>query len=261
MQFHASIIQFSPVLSDPEKNISIIKELLDKTGDARLVVLPELANSGYNFINRDQAYSLSEDLQDSPYLTFLAGQAKARNSFIVSGICEKDKDDLFNTAILVGPEGFLGKYRKIHLFMNEKDFFKPGDSELPVFDTSFGKVGILICFDYLFPEVWRILAMKGADIICHPANLITANAHKVVPALALMNRIYIMTANRTGTDRNLTFFGRSFITDPSGNIIKMADEQSAGIISTEIDPLLSRNKMITPRNHVFNDRLPDRYVP
>jgi predicted amidohydrolase len=119
----------------------------------------------------------------------------------------------------------------------------------------------MICFDYLFPEPWRIMAQKGADLICHPSNLLTENAHRCLPGISLMNRIYIATANRTGTERGITFNGRSVITDPTGIITRMASPDKDEVISFEIDTQLSGNKMITPRNHVFDDRRPEYYLP
>ena len=261
MNINVSIIQFSPVLGNQDQNISIIKGMLGQVQGSDLIVLPELANAGYNFISSRQAFESAEDLHESKYLSFLSEEARNKKAFIVSGVCELDGGELYNTAILVGPQGLIGKYRKIHLFMNEKDLFRTGNAGLPVFDLPFGKIGMLICFDYLFPETWRIQAMKGADIICHPANLLTSNAHKVIPALALMNKIFILTANRIGTEGNLTFCGRSFVADPFGDITHISDDKSASVINATLDLTLPKNKMITLRNHVFNDRLPDKYLP
>jgi len=257
-----SIIQFQPALAAPEENTRRIRPLLDQVKDSTLVVLPELANSGYNFRDFDQAYQLSEVIgSKGVFQDFLLQEASARGLYIVSGINEREGSKLFNSAILVGPQGIIGKYRKMHLFMNEKDIFQEGDSGLQVFDLGYFKIGIMICFDYLFPEPWRILAQKGADLICHPSNLLTENAHRCLPGLSLMNRIYIATANRTGTEGDLAFNGNSVFTDPRGRIMKMASPGQTEIITVEIDTGLSRNKMITLRNHVFDDRRPGTYLP
>jgi predicted amidohydrolase len=256
-----SVIQFQPALADPEENIRRLYPLLEKTAGSRLVVLPELANSGYNFKDFDEAWNCSEVVGEKAlFQDFLLKQAVARNIFIVSGINEREKDRLYNSAILVGPSGLMGKYRKMHLFMNEKDIFQKGDAGLPVFDLEGFKVGMMICFDYLFPEPWRIMAQKGADLVCHPSNLLTQNAHRCLPGISLMNRIYVATANRTGTEGGLTFNGQSLITDPTGRISIMASPDTDEVISAEIDTQLSGNKMITARNHVFDDRRPDDYV-
>jgi len=257
--FKAAYIQFAPVFGNQKKNIDKLDILIDKSKQADLIVIPELANSGYNFNSREEAFSLAEKITESNFVEFLKSKAKKHNTFIVSGINEKENDKLYNTSILVGPNGYIGKYRKIHLFMNEKDIFEKGNSGLPVFDIGFCKLGMLICFDYLFPEIWRILSLKSADIICHPSNFITQYGQKVVPVHAIINRIFTITSNRIGSEKNLTFTGRSIISNPFGEIISQA-KGNEEIGFANIDISLSRNKMITERNHVFNDRQTDDYT-
>lgn len=261
MKAKVSVIQFQPAIADPEENIRRLAPLFAAAQGSGLVVLPELSNSGYNFKGYDEAYKYSEVIgKGGLFQDYLIREAKAKNIFIVSGINEREGKKLYNTAILVGSEGVIGKYRKSHLFMNEKDIFQKGDSGFPIFDLGGFKIGMMICFDYLFPEPWRMMAQKGADLICHPSNLLTMNAHRCLPCLSLMNRIYIATANRHGTERNITFSGLSALTDPFGIITSMASPDKSEIISTEINTELSRNKMITERNHVFSDRRPDIYT-
>lgn len=261
MEYQVSVIQFCPVLGAPRANIDTLEPLFDQASGANLIVLPELSNSGYHFKDREEAKGLSETIgRGGIFQDFLMEMSKRHNAYIVSGICERDGNDLYNTAILVGPRGIIGKYRKIHLFMNEKDIFKAGNAGIPVFEADGYRIGMMICFDYLFPEPWRILAQKGADIVCHPSNLLTENAQRCVPGLALMNRIHIATANRTGDERGIHFNGKSFLTDPFGKIIRIASEDAVEVLSFSIDTNESRNKMITPRNHVFDDRRPELYV-
>lgn len=260
MRVKISVIQFQPAIAEPEENISRLQPLFDAIKGSQLVVLPELSNAGYNFDSYDEAFRNSEIIgKEGVFQDFLITQAKAKNTFIVSGINEREGDKLFNTAILIGSEGIIGKYRKAHLFMNEKDIFQKGNTGFPVFDLGGFKIGMMICFDYLFPEPWRMMAQQGADLICHPSNLLTMNAHRCLPGLSLMNRIHIATANRIGTERNITFSGLSVFTDPSGSMTTMASPDKTEIIATEIDTELSGNKMITARNHVFNDRRPEIY--
>jgi predicted amidohydrolase len=174
---------------------------------------------------------------------------------------EREGENLYNTAVLVGPGGLLGRYRKMHLFMDEKDIFEPGDLGLPVFDIGLCRIGMLICFDWMFPEVWRILALKGADIICHPSNLVIPGlCQKAVPVHSVCNRVFVVTANRIGVERDLTFTGLSTIADPRSNVLLQAssDREEVGLV--EIDPSLARNKQATPRNHIFDDRRPDQYI-
>ena len=262
MRATVSVIQFQPAFADTEENIRRLKPLFDEVQGSHLVILPELSNSGYNFRRYEEAFQFSEVIgKEGVFQDFLIAQAKSKNIFIVSGINEREGDKLFNTAILVGSEGVIGKYRKAHLFMNEQDIFQKGNTGFPVFDLGGFKIGMMICFDYLFPEPLRMMAQKGADLICHPSNLLTINAHRCLPGLSLMNRVFVATSNRIGTEGDITFSGLSVFTDPSGNITKMASSDKTEIITTEIDTELSRNKMITARNHVFNDRRPEMYIP
>jgi predicted amidohydrolase len=261
MKVKVSVIQFQPAFADPEESMKRLTPMFDEVRGSDIVVLPELSNSGYNFKSYEEAYNYAEVIgEKGAFQDFLITVAKAENIFIVAGINEREGDKLYNTAILVGKNGVIGKYRKAHLFMNEKDIFQKGDTGFPVFDLGGYKIGMMICFDYLFPEPWRMMAQSGADLICHPSNLLTMNAHRCLPGLSLMNRIYIATANRIGTEGDITFSGLSVLTDSSGIITRMAAPDKAEIITTEIDTELSRNKMITARNHVFNDRRPEIYM-
>lgn len=252
-------VQFDPRVGEPGRNHKKIEILLSKTVNARLVILPELANSGYNFLNRQHALSLASEAEESSYVQMLKETAARQDQFIVSGFHEKDGDKLYNTSVLVSSKGLIGKYRKIHLFMNEKQIFEKGNLGLPVFDIGGIKMGMLICFDYLFPEIWRIMALKGVEVIAHPSNLVTYKAYKVVPAQAVINRYFIFTTNRIGTERGLSFSGRSFAVDPEGEVIAEASKDSEEIVFTEIDPSDAHNKMITEKNHVLNDRFPEDY--
>jgi predicted amidohydrolase len=259
MRIKVAAVQFQPILGKKDDNILKMNKLIDRAEDARLVILPELAASGYNFTSYGQAYSLSETLRTGKFVEFLREKARQKDIFIVSGFIQKSKTGLYNSSVLVGPGGILSVYRKTHLFMNEKDIFRKGEGQFPVVDIGGVRVGMAICFDYLFPELWRMQAMDGADIICHPSNLLTQNAHRCVPGLALMNRIYIITTNRTGREGELLFNGQSFITDPSGELLARASDNGEELIFSTVDTERSRNKWITPRNHAFKDRRPDLY--
>ena len=255
----AGYIQFHPTLGDIDENIERLEPFIDQTKDSDLVVLPELVSTGYNFLSRKDAMACAENLKMSRFIEFLISKAKQNNAFLVAGINEKIGDKLFNTTVLLGPNGYIGKYQKIHLFMNEKDIFETGSVGLPVYDLGFAKTAMLICFDYYFPEIWRIVGMKGADIVCHPSNLLTQNAHKTLPAQAFMNRLFIITSNRIGTEWDLTFNGNSCICDPKGEVLVKASPDKEEVKIIEFDPLQSRDKFITPRNHAFNDRHPELY--
>lgn len=253
-------LQMAPCLGDQDKNIQTIEKLLPQAAGAELLVLPELCNSGYRFESRQQAWELSETVADSTFLRFIESKCVDLNVHIVVGFNEREGDKLFNTSVLVGPGGVVGKYRKMHLFMDEKDIFEPGDLGFPIFDLGGCKIGMLICFDWVFPEAWRVLALKGADIICHPSNLVIPGlCQKALPVHAVCNRIFVVTANRIGTERDLTFTGLSTIAAPTSEVLLMAspDKEEVGLV--EVDLALARDKQVTPRNHVFDDRRPSEY--
>ncbi|MFH1373421.1 MAG: nitrilase-related carbon-nitrogen hydrolase [bacterium] len=255
-----AFIQFAPVLGDLQANINKLQRLIPAAAEADLLVLPELCNSGYNFTSQKQALETSETVSDSTYIQFLVSQCKRHEVSVVSGFNERDGDKLYNSAVLIGQDGCLGKYRKLHLFLNEKDIFQPGDVGLPVFDIGVCRLGILICFDWIFPEAWRVLALKGADIICHPSALVLPGlAQRAVPIHGLTNRVYTIIANRIGTDGELTFTGLSTIADTKGEVLAQASPTGEEVKVVEIDVSLARDKMVTPRNDIFTDRRPQEY--
>lgn len=257
--FNISIIQFAPVLGDPSQTRSNLDNLFRRIEGSDLVILPELANSGYNFTSSKQAFDSSEAIGESSFIDFLTNWANKKNCLVVSGMNERAGDRLYNSSVLLGKKGLIGRYRKTHLFMNEKDFFSPGDEGFPVFEVNGIKIGMLICFDYLFPEAWRIMALQGAQIICHPSNLVTPYGERVVPVQAIINRFFVATANRIGDEGNLSFRGNSLLADPLGDILAQAPENEESLIRVSIDPGKAHDKMITGRNHVLNDRRPDIY--
>jgi predicted amidohydrolase len=256
-------VQFSPTLGDFASTMQDLDGLSGTFATADLVVLPELCNSGYNFVSIEQARSLAEDAQTGAFVHYLLSLCQRHDQYIVAGINERDGETgkLYNTAVLIGPEGTIGRYRKLHLFLNEKDIFQPGDLGLPVFDLGVCKVGMLICFDWIFPEAWRVLALKGADLICHPANLVIPGlAQRALPVHAVMNRIFVATANRTGQEGSLKFTGMSTIAGPTGEVLAQASETDTAVRVVDIDVSLAKDKMITPRNHVLADRRPEAYA-
>jgi len=253
-------IQFAPVLGDVQATIRKIDGLINQSQITDILVLPELCNSGYNFTSFEEAWETSENIENSIFINYLLSKCKQFNLYIVSGFNERDNKDLYNSAILIGPKGYIGKYRKLHLFMNEKDYFKPGNISLPVFDIGLCKIGMLVCFDWIFPEVWRIVALKGAEIICHPSNLVLPGlAQKAVPIHALTNRVYTITANRIGTEGDLSFTGLSTIANPNGDILFQASQTEEETVIKDIDIRLARDKIITKKNDLFSDRRPEEY--
>lgn len=251
-------LQFTPVFGDIEANMAQISALLDDCHGADLLVLPELASTGYRFASRDEALTLSQP-EDGEFVQFLAAQCASHGFHLVAGFAELDGDRLFNSSVLVGARGVTGKYRKLHLFMDEKDIFEPGDLGLPVFDIGPCKVGMLVCFDWVFPEAWRALALAEADIICHPSNLVLPYAQQAVPVHAMLNRIFAVTCNRTGAEKDLVFTGQSIIANPSGEVLSRASTERPAVSIADVDLATARDKRITARNDVFRDRRCDVY--
>ncbi len=251
-------IQFEPELGNLSATIERLQPLLQQANDADMVVLPELTNSGYNFTNKKMAWDNAESADNSQFVRFLIAMCRQYNFTVATGFAERENDKLYNSTLLINAAGVIGKYRKLHLFMNEKQFFEPGNLGLPLFKIGKATVGILICFDWMFPEVWRKMALQGVDIILHPSNLVLPYAQLVIPSYALVNKIFIVTANRIGTEGSLNFTGNSIIVNPKGEHLAEANNKTE-VIFADIDIDLARDKMITPLNHAFTDRRTDVY--
>jgi predicted amidohydrolase len=165
--------------------------------------------------------------------------------------------------MLVSGGGVEGCYRKIHLFNREKLWFSPGDQTPPVFDIGWCRVGLMICFDWIFPETARTLAIAGADLIAHPSNLVLPYCQNAMVTRCLENRLFAVTANRIGCERRgsdeFCFTGSSQITGPKGGILHRATEEDAEVAVMEIDPKSSREKTLNPHNHLLEDRRIDLY--
>lgn len=258
----AGFIQFMPVLGDIDQNIQRISELVEAT-DADLLVLPELCNTGYHFVSRQEAEALAEEIPSGKTTEALCGLARTRGTYIVAGLIEKSGNRCYNASVLVGPDGYIATYRKLHLFFEETLWFDPGDREPAVHDIGICRVGLMICFDWIFPETMRILALKGADVICHSANLVLPYCQEAMVTRCLENRVFAVTANRIGKEtrgeKSLHFTGKSQITAPDGKILHRAEEAMAECHVVEIDPALARNKAISPYNDAFGDRRTELY--
>lgn len=257
----AGILQFTPAFLNREESIRRVEKLIDGIDLPDLLVLPELSDTGYNFPDRETAWNIAMPVHWNPFLDFLHELAEEKGIYICTGVIEKAGNNLFNTAVLLGPEGLIGLYRKVHLFMAEKSIFSPGRTPLKTWQTSIGRIGIQICFDWMFPEPWRVLALDHADIILHPSNLVLPYAQSVIPSYALVNRLFILTANRTGNEHDLRFTGQSIIANPNGKVLAEAGKEEQVLITTEINPEDARDKMITFSNHAMRDRVPSLYKP
>ena len=256
-------VQFEPMFGDVDRNLERAGELIMKS-DADLLVLPELFNTGYVFASKGETVSLSEEVPQGRTTRVLCEFARQKKLFIVGGLAERDGNRTFNSAVLVSPDGYAGRYRKTHLFSEEKLWFDPGDEGFRVYDIGMCKVGIMICFDWFFPESMRVLSLMGADVICHPANLVMPFCQDAMRTRSLENHVFAVTANRTGTEtregRSLHFTGGSQITGLDGGILLHAGEDSEEVQTMEITPEPARNKNINDYNDLFADRRPGFYA-
>jgi N-carbamoylputrescine amidase len=239
---------------------------------ASLIVLPELGNSGYVFADREEAFSLAEELPGGETAQIFTEAAQRLGVHIVAGIAERAGMRLYNSAIFTGPSGPIGVYRKLHLWNDEHRFFEPGDLGVPVFDTPLGRIAIAICYDGWFPETYRLAATQGADIVCVPTNWVPmpaqpddrpAMATTLAMAAAHSNGLVIACADRIGTERGQPFLGQSLIVGGDGwPVAGPASVDREEILYAAIDLKRTRaRRSLSPLNHVLRDRRHDVYDP
>jgi predicted amidohydrolase len=254
--------QFRPLFGKTDKNCQKILAALNNV-TADLIVLPELALSGYYFKDKNEALKYAEDPDNSARLDSLVNLANKNNIHLVVGFAEKRGQQCYNSAALIGPNGIEHIYRKVHLFNEEKFCFDTGDTPFIVNDINGVKIGIMICFDWVFPEVTRTLAMQGAQVICQPSNLVLTFCQQTMLARCIENKVFAITANRYGVDKRpqgtLKFTGKSQVVAPGGILLHRAVSQRDALFITEINPNDADNKMITEHNHLFKDRRPEFY--
>lgn len=250
--------QNNPEFGRVAENLDWISTKLEKA-EADLLVLPEFCASGYQFISQEEVRSLAEPVPDGPTTKRLLDIAKRERMVIVAGLPERAGPACYNSAVAVGPQGFIGCYRKTHLFSEETLFFTPGDTGFHVWDIGQAKIGVMICFDWYYPEAARTLALKGAEIICHPSNLVLPNCPDSMPVRCLENRVFAITCNRAGSEarggkERLTYIGNSEVVTPKGVILHRAPRDQADFCIVEIDVAEARNKFVTRYNDLLRDR-------
>lgn len=265
-------VQMEPVVGHKRANVEKSLALIERAAaqGAQLVVLPELANSGYMFDSREEAFELAEDVPDGPTTRAWCDIAKRLKLTLVAGIAERAGDVLYNSAVIIGPAGYIGTFRKVHLWNEENLFFEPGDLGFPVFATPLGRIGVMICYDGWFPEGHRLLAVQGADLICIPTNWVPipgqdarreAMANVLCMAAAHSNSVFIAAADRVGTERGQPFLGSSLIVSytgwPVAGPASVTDEE---IIHADVNLSDARRKRNwNEYNQVLRDRRTDVY--
>lgn len=261
-------LQFAPTYLDVDRNHETVNNLLADV-ETDLVVLPELFTSGYFFRSQQDLRQVAESIPEGPTTEKMRIWAGATGATVVAGLPEQDGNAVYNSALLVRPDGTTERYRKVHLFYEETTLFDRGNLGFPVFDVSTRegtryRLGMMVCFDWYFPEAARSLALNGADVIAHPSNLVLPHCPDSMPVRARENHVFTVTANRYGSEtkgeEELTFIGMSEVCDPDGEILRRADRTGDTVESVHIDPHAARNRHINRYNDVLGDRRPDAYV-
>jgi predicted amidohydrolase len=261
-----------PEVGAKARNMAHSAELIEQAHarGARLIVLPELCNSGYVFESREEAFALSETLADGDSIRQWCALAARLGVTLVAGYAERDGDALYNAAAMIGPRGVLGGYRKMHLWGDEHLYFEAGNLGMPVFHTLFGRVACAICYDIWFPEVFRLAATGGADILCVPTNWVPMAAQPAqLPVMANVlamggahsNGLFVAAADRVGTERGQPFLGRSLIVDSQGwPVAGPASPSEEEILVANVNLAdARRHRQLNAFNHVLRDRRPDVY--
>ncbi len=266
-------VQMEPIVGSKQANVDKSVRLIEEAAGrgATLVVLPELANSGYVFETREEAFEASEPVPGGPTCERWAAVAATHRLHVVAGICERDGHRLYNSAVVIGPQGYVGTFRKVHLWGNENLFFEPGNLGFPVFATPIGRIGVGICYDGWFPETYRLCALQGADIVCVPTNWVPipgqdkgreAMANILCMAAAHSNSIFIAAADRVGVERGQPFEGQSVIVSYTGwPVAGPASRDKEEIILAEVDLGEARRmRNWNAFNQVLRDRRTDVYA-
>lgn len=242
-EINVALAQISCKVADKKHNIEKMKTNVKQAREegADLVVFPELSLTGY--LTRDLTYDLAETIP-GPSVNSLEQVARREKLHMVFGMLEhseKARGVIYNTAVLLGPKGFVGKYRKMqlptHSVFEEKRYFRPG-YQLPVFETDIGRLGLIICYDIFFPEISRLLRLKGAQfIICISASPAVRRKFFEVftAARATENTVFLAYTNLVGMEDGLQFWGGSRIIAPNGHIITQARYDEEDLVTGEVD--------------------------
>jgi predicted amidohydrolase len=262
-------MQMEPIILDKERNLARCLELIKTAAkeEARLVVFPEAALSGYVFSSLEEALSVAEPIP-GPSTERIIDSCRELNVYVIVGLLEADRGKYYNAAAFVGPSGLIGKYRKLHLpYLGIDRFLNHGDLPLKVYDTDVGRIGIGICYDSDFPEHARVLALLGSELIViitnWPEGVEFISEHAVLTR-ARENRVYYVAVNRVGEERGVKFFGRSKFADCFGRPMVAGKPYEEDTLYAEINPALAREKhqVIIPGEFeidMMRDRRPEFY--
>ncbi len=270
-QIEVACCQVVPVVGRLEENLALVREAVAAavSDGAQLVVVPELATSGYVFRSAEEAFD-SAVRADGPELAGWCAEAARGSAVVVGGFCELGEDgQLYNSAALVDGDGVRAVYRKIHLWDEESRWFVPGSECAPVVDTHLGRIGLAVCYDIEFPELTRGLALRGAELLAMPTNWPRGWSgdgdapilYTLARSTAYLNRVFVAVCDRGGVERGLEFEGGSVIAGPDGRVLAGPPEPvgSAAVLRATCDLALARSKATGRRNDAFADRRPELY--
>lgn len=258
-----ALLQYDPRFGEVGANLDRTGEILAAAETRPDVwVLPELFQTGYDFASEKEVADLAEEME-GPTLERVQKWAAEQDCAIAYGFAERAGDRFYNSAAIVDADRVWSHYRKLHLFDREKEWFSPGDRPLEVVELAGARVGLMVCFDWRFPETARTLAFRGADLIVHPSNLVLPWCPDAMITRALENNVFVATADRWGVEeragRRLRFIGSSQVVSPRGTRLGQLGEEEDGVLIVEIDPEQARNKQVGEHNHLWEDRRTEFY--
>ncbi len=255
-------VQFDCRFGEPKANLARVERLLGEQR-AGLVVLPELFHCGYLFTSQEEVEAAAIPIPDEVVCPALVAMATRAGGHVVAGVAERFDGRVYNSAVVVGPGGVLGTYRKVHLFAEEKRWFAPGDLGFRVWDLGGVKVGVMVCFDWFFPESMRTLALRGAEVVAHPSNLVLPYCPGSMPTRCLENRVFAVTANRIGVEerggKRLAYIGRSQVVGTKADVLVSAGGGTEEARFVEVDVAQARTKRLNEWNDLLGDRRPEQY--
>ncbi len=250
--------QYEPMHLKPQDTREYLESQLLEA-DTDILVLPELALSGYRYASREELHGYAEPAEGATCRWF-QDLSRKTGTLYVYGYPERSSSRVYNSAAAVDSQGLLSNYRKLHLYNTEKLVFTPGNRKLIPCTWKGVKLGLLVCFDHLFPEAARSLALQGAQVICHPSNLVIREYAQLTSRVrAIENRVFWILANRIGAEGTITFTGRSQLVDETGTVLASAGNDQTSLQTADIDPQKAVSKAISQENDLFGDRVPRFY--
>jgi predicted amidohydrolase len=268
-RWQLAAVQMAVTFGDKLANLNRLRQSIREAAEhgAQLVIFPECSLTGYAFENKAAALEVAEPIP-GPSTVELSLLCREHQLYVIYGLLERDGDRFYNSCVLLGPEGVVATYRKIHLpYIGADRFATPGDRPFAVHELPGLRLGMHICYDGSFPESARVMALLGADLVVLPTNwphTSMCTAQCVPICRAMENHVYFVAVNRVGEEEGFRFIGHSRIVSPTGDTLALADHDRETILYAGIEPKLARQKhrVLIPGKHEINriaDRRPEFY--